>query len=227
MNNRPTIIINAAGRGTRLGRHQPKCLVPFRNRPLIHWQLQNLHAFPDIVVVVGFLANDVMDTVRTIRPDARFVFNECFAGTGTASSLCLGARNARGSVVSLDGDMLVHPADFASLCAAPQPCIGVSAIQSNAPVLVAVSASQPRLATQFLTEPTHAEGMDCFEWTGLVMFDPISLPLDATGHVFQMISPLLPCHTVHVRCCEIDFPDEMPAMENWISHLIDEGMLHE
>jgi len=227
MNNQPTIIINAAGRGTRLGRQQPKCLVSFRNRPLIHWQLQNLQTFQDIVVVVGFQAQNVMETVKAIRPDARFVFNERFAETGTASSLCLGARTARGSVVSLDGDMLVHPADFVAFCSSSLPCIGVSAIQSIAPVLVIVTANQPRQAMKFLIEPMQGREMECFEWTGLVMFDPTSIPLDATGHVFQMISPMLPCHSIHVRCCEIDYPDEMLAMENWISSLIEEGVLCE
>lgn len=227
MNNLPTIIINAAGRGTRLGRQQPKCLVPFRNRPLIHWQLQSLQAFPDIVVVVGFHADDVMNAVRSIRSDARFVFNKRFADTGTASSLCLGALASQGPVVSLDGDMLVHPVDFISLCAASLPCIGVSAIQSNSPVIVTVTSSQPQLAVRFLTEPAQEGGGECFEWTGLVVFDPTTLPLDATGHVFQMISPLLPCHAIRVRCCEVDFPDEMPAMENWVSNLIDEGFLYE
>lgn len=229
MSSEPTVIINAAGRGARLGQARPKCLVPFFGQPLIHWQLQTVAQVADLVVAIGYQAEDVRREVVARRPDASFVYNERFSSTGTASSVCLAAMNCAGPVLSLDGDMLVHPDDLKRLLFAPRPCIGVSPIQSNAPVLVEVanvSDDGGERATRFLYQAPAIDPTLYREWTGLVIFDPTSLPLDAEGHVFQMISPLLPCHIVHVRCCEIDFPEELPQMQRWISVLIEEGVLY-
>jgi len=229
MSYEPTVVINAAGRGTRLGQARPKCLVPFAGQPLIHWQLQTVAQISDIVVAIGFQADDVKREVLARRPDARFVVNERFASTGTASSLCLAAKNCTGPVLSLDGDMLVHPGDLAYLLSAPMPCIGLSPVQSNAPVIVEVlreQANGTEHALRFLSGAQDSRPGMYYEWTGLVAFDPQSLDLSAEGHVFQLISPLLPCYTVHVRCCEIDFPDELPSMQTFIDELISEGVLH-
>lgn len=229
MSSQPSVIINAAGRGARLGQARPKCLVPFFDQPLIHWQLQTVAEVADVVVVIGYQAEDVRREVVARRPDARFVYNERFSSTGTASSLCLAARSCDGPVLSLDGDMLVHPDDLKRLLYAPYPCIGVSPIQSNAPVLVDVrseSGDGEERATQFHYQVSATDSSSCYEWTGLVVFDPTILSLDAEGHVFEMITPLLPCHAVHVRCCEIDFPDELPQMQTWIAALVKEGFLH-
>jgi choline kinase len=228
MNSQPSVVINAAGCGTRLGQERPKCLVPFLGQPLIHWQLQTVTHVADIVVAIGYQAEEVRREVLVRRPDARFVYNEQFSSTGTASSLCLAAKICTGPVLSLDGDMLVHPDDLARLLSAPRPCIGLSPIQSNAPVLVEVGhgPGDGERATRFLYQVPAADPASCYEWTGLVVFDPARLSLDAEGHVFQMITPLLPCHTIHVHCCEIDFPDELPQMQNWIASLVEEGSLH-
>lgn len=229
MNSKPSVIINAAGRGARLGQARPKCLVPFLGQPLIHWQLQTVAEIADLVIVIGYQAEDVRREVVARRPDARFVYNERFSSTGTASSLCLAAKTCDGPVLSLDGDMLVHPDDLKRLLSAPSPCIGLSPIQSNAPVLVDVkgeSGDDDERATRFHYQVLATDYSSCFEWTGLVVFDPTKLSLDAEGHVFEMITPLLPCHTVHVRCCEIDFPDELPQMQKWIALLVKEGFLH-
>jgi choline kinase len=229
MNSQPSIVINAAGRGTRLGQERPKCLVPFLGQPLIHWQLQTVAQVADLVVAIGYQAEEVRREVVARRPDARFVYNERFSSTGTASSLCLAARICTGPVLSLDGDMLVHPDDLARLLSAQRPCIGLSPIQSNAPVLVEVGrrlGDEGERATRFLYQVLATDPASCYEWTGLVVFDPAELSLDAEGHVFQMINPLLPCHTIHVRCCEIDFPDELPQMQKWITALVEEGSLH-
>lgn len=229
MKNLPTVIINAAGRGTRLGQNLPKCLVPFIDQPLIHWQLQTIPQTSEIIVAIGYQAEEVKHEVQIRRPDARFVYNDAFASTGTASSLSLAARSCSGPVLSLDGDMLVHPNDLKHLMLSPLPCIGISRVQSNAPVLVEVTPRQSNAeeqATRFLYQVEVANPTLYYEWTGLVAFDPSTLSLDAEGHVFQMITPLLPCHAIHVRCCEIDFQDELPQMQKWIMTLIEEGALH-
>lgn len=229
MSEQPTVIINAAGRGTRLGQERPKCLVPFHGQPLIHWQLQTVAQASKLVIAIGFQAEDVRREVLERRPDAKFVYNENFASTGTASSLCLAARICTGPVLSLDGDMLVHPNDIERLFLTPRPCIGLSPVQSNAPVLVQVKPGQGgegERAIRFLYQVEVTNLASYYEWTGLVVFNPSELRLDSDGHVFQMIEPFLPCNTVHVSCCEVDFPDELPQMQEWITTLVKEGFLH-
>lgn len=221
----PTAVICAAGRGTRMGQGRPKCLTPILGRPLIHWQLQALAAFREIVVVVGFQGKEVIDVVRSIRPDAEFVSNLEFETTGTASSLSLALNQSRNPVISIDGDLLVRPQDILALATTRVPAIGVCEIQSLAPVMVSLDtrAAQGMLATAFYHMEPAPQDAEVLEWTGLVTIDPRGRPVSGKAHVYQMIAPLLPCPAVRVECREIDFPAEVPLMENWLHNQIDEG----
>ncbi|HRE19096.1 MAG TPA: NTP transferase domain-containing protein, partial [Rhodocyclaceae bacterium] len=60
MTHLPTVVVSAAGRGTRMGSAMPKCLIRIRNKPLIHWQLNAIASFARVIVVVGFRAPDVV-----------------------------------------------------------------------------------------------------------------------------------------------------------------------
>lgn len=228
MTSRPLAVINAAGSGRRMGKNLPKCLIPILGNPLVFWQLQTLAAFEQVVVVIGYRAEEVRRTVQAFRPDARFVLNPDYESTGTASSLSLGAAEHRGAVLSLDGDLLVHPHDLTRLATAPEPCIGVCPIQSLSPVYVELEASEDLLtAKEFHRDQNRLLQHFAQEWTGLVMYDTRQHSLTGRGHVFEMIRPLLPCAAVSVRCREIDYPEEIAAMENWLASLMAEGMFHE
>ena len=226
MNSLPTVVISAAGRGTRMGQARPKCLTPILGKPLIHWQLQSIEDFSSLIVAVGFRADEVIAAVRAIRADAEFVLNPEYETTGTASSLSLAMNRAKRPVISVDGDLLVHPADLLSLAHAAAPAIGVCDIQSLAPVLTRVQAEDDGklLATSFHHGEAMVSTANMLEWTGLVTIDPGTHPVSGNGHVYQMILPLLPCRAVHVRCREIDYPKEVPLMEAWLQTLIEEGV---
>jgi GTP:adenosylcobinamide-phosphate guanylyltransferase len=223
-----TAVINAAGRGTRMGQNRPKCLTPMLGRTLVEWQLSALHSFAEIIVVVGFQAQEVIAVVGRSRPDAVFVINPEFETTGTAASLSLALGQARFPVVSVDGDLLVHPDDLLALISTSVPAIGVSDIQSLAPVLVSThrSCSGVLEASAFYHGEPPPPDIKTLEWTGLVTISPTEHTVRGTGHVYQMIRPLLPCPAIHVRCREIDYPEEVPAMEIWLRELIDQGVFH-
>lgn len=226
MNTFPLAVINAAGCGRRMGMNLPKCLIPILGRPLIYWQLQTLAQFQEIVVVVGYRAEDVKNTVLALRPDARFVFNPDYESTGTASSLTLGAFQHPGKVLSLDGDLMVHPHDLNSLVHGAEPCIGVCPVQSLAPVYVELDQTSPCLrATGFHRDEQRLLLHPAEEWTGLVVYDASVHKLAGRGHVFEMITPLLPCAALSVRCREVDYPEEIADMENCLSIWIKEGLL--
>ena len=208
-----------------MGQARPKCLTPILGAPLVHWQLQALARFDRLIVVVGFHAQEVIDAVCAVRPDAIFVTNDDYAVTGTAASLSLALNLSPNSVISVDGDLLVHPDDLFELARGAIPAIGVCAIQSLAPVLVSIETSitGTMLATAFHHNQPVDPATNPREWTGLVTIDPKRDPISGKGHVYQMITPLLPCRAVTVRCREIDYPAEVPSMEEWLQTLITEG----
>lgn len=224
----PTAVICAAGRGTRMGQGRPKCLTPILGRPLIHWQLEALVAFPELIVVVGFQSQAVIDAVRSIRSNAVFVSNPEFETTGTAASLSLAMRQTRNTVISIDGDLLVRPEDILALASTSVPAIGVCGIQSLAPVVVTLDtiAAGSMLAKAFYHMEPAPQDANVLEWTGLVTIDPRVHPVCGKGHVYQMIASLLPCPAVQVQCREIDFPSEVPLMEDWLRAQIDAGSFH-
>ena len=223
-----TAVINAAGRGTRMGQNRPKCLTPMLGRALVEWQLLTLAAFEEIIVVVGYQAQDVIAVVSKIRRDAIFVTNPAFGSTGTAASLSLALDRARFPVVSVDGDLLVHPHDIVALANSAVPSIGVSDIQSLAPVLVSTRRNPAGFleATSFYHGEPPPPSVQTLEWTGLVTISPETHKMRGTGHVYQMIRTFLPCPAIHVRCREIDYPEEVPAMETWLRELDDQGVFH-
>jgi choline kinase len=220
-------VINAAGCGRRMGRQLPKCLVPILGRPLIEWQLQTLTEFHEVVVVVGYRSEEVREAVLPLRPDARFVFNPDYETTGTASSLTLGAIGSESSVLSLDGDLLVHPDDLRDLARSTDACIGVCPIQSIAPVYVELATGGSTLkADRFHRDEARLAEHFAMEWTGLVVYDPRKYSVHGRGHVFEMIESLLPCRALDVRCREIDYPEEIQYMESWLQTLLAEGVFN-
>ena len=93
MSSSRTIIINAAGIGSRLGMNIPKTLVKINGKPLIYWILNALKKEKNIRIVVGYKAIDLIKYVSKIRKDIIFVNNKNYFKTGTASSFLLGCNN--------------------------------------------------------------------------------------------------------------------------------------
>lgn len=101
-------IILAAGEGTRLRPYtldRPKCMVPYRGRPLIEYQVDALRAggIADIVVVCGYRA----DAIRV--PGVRFVTNEAYDRTNMVHSLFCAEHELNDDVVISYGDIIYGP----------------------------------------------------------------------------------------------------------------------
>lgn len=119
-----TVIISCAGMGKRLGLNMVKALIEIEGKPLIVWQLEQLKNEPDIRIVVGYQAEKVIATVRKYRNDVTFVFNHNFMETGTGASVVLAARYANEYILSLDGDLLVHPDDMKKILECKREFVG-------------------------------------------------------------------------------------------------------
>ncbi|HTU84951.1 MAG TPA: NTP transferase domain-containing protein [Solirubrobacteraceae bacterium] len=211
------VVINCAGEGRRLGLGKTKALVSVLGEPLVSWHLRMLRDVDDVVVVVGYQANEVIDTVRAARSDVAFAFNHEYATTGTAASLARGASGAAGDVISLDGDLLVHPEDFRTFLADAAPCLGVGPRSSTDAWLTSIERMDGGLAATGF----HRDG-DGMEWTGLVrvpgtLLDNAVHTGQAHGHVYEMLTPHLPLPVRQVRTREIDTAADYDEAVAWLA----------
>lgn len=213
MQNSRTIVISAAGRGTRVKQNTPKSLVKLHGRTIIEWQLRQLTEAQDIVVVVGFQGRELANEVWKFRPDVMIAINHDFLTTGTAASLRAGARVAKERVVGLDGDVLISRESLRFFLESNEDLLGVMNISSNDPHKVKYSEG---LVHEFDTAvPTE------WEWSG-----PLSIPKKrcmelGNGHVYEGLKNQLPIKGVPIDGIEIDYPQDIQRAEDWISGQIE------
>jgi len=118
-----TVIVLAAGQGTRMKTGWAKVMAPLCGRPLIAWVLDQALALEPrrVLVVVGYRADEVRKVVEKHPAGAATI--ECVLqdeqrGTGHAVQCCLPQlADARGPVVLLYGDMPLLATDsLKALC---------------------------------------------------------------------------------------------------------------
>lgn len=210
MKNNVSIVISAAGMGTRLGLGCTKALVEIEGKTLIERQLEILKDYDDIRVVVGYQAEKVIEVVNSVRKDVMFVFNHDYRNTGTGASFWLGAQHAREYVVALDGDLLVNPQDLIKAIEYDGCCIGGSTPSTDNPWTMPTKVIR---GVENVVGFSKDEGE--YEWTGLAKVQTDSLQ-PGKGHVFQMIEPLLPIPMIFIRTKEIDTVDDYERAVQWV-----------
>ncbi len=104
-----TVVVLAAGKGTRMKTDAPKVLAPLCGQPLLAWVLQQAQSLdPDrIVLVTGHGGEAVAEQARCILPgaDLRIVVQEPQLGTGHAVQVAAAELEGSERVVVLYGDM--------------------------------------------------------------------------------------------------------------------------
>ncbi len=205
-----TIVICCAGLGTRLGLGIPKALIEVAGKPLICHQLEALAHENDIRVVVGYEAEAVIQTVRDINRDVTFVFNRDYRTTNTLRSLALGAQFGGDQILSLDGDLLVHPKDLKAALESEEEFLGVCQRYTEHPVLCNVELEDGRpLVTGF-----SREGDSPHEWTGLALVASWRLQ-HGNSHVYQALEAHLPLPAREIECREIDTAADLDMARIW------------
>ena len=127
------LLLNS-GLGTRMGnetREHPKCLTPIsKTETIISWQVKCLEqvGVTDAVVTTGHLSDMLEDYLRSLDTPVRFHFvhNPRYRETNYIYSMYLAWELLKGQdVLSLHGDLVMHPAVMAKLCASPVSAVAV------------------------------------------------------------------------------------------------------
>ena len=203
-----SVIICCAGMGTRLGIGTTKALVDVCGEPLIIRQLQLLDDYDDVRIVAGYKAEKLINIVNEYRKDIMFVFNYNFETTGVADSLRKGLLGAREFFLSLDGDLLVNPDDFAAFARCGEECLPVCDISSAEPVLATV---EDGMVTNLSWETGTCQ------WPGIVKMRSDKFTGDA-HNVFEVVSSNFPMKAFPVRAKEIDTPEDYDAAIEWFEN---------
>ncbi len=206
-----TVVINAAGTGSRIGLGIPKSMIEIDGRTLIERQLKQLVDVENVIVVVGFCGRELTDLIWQIRRDVTIVVNHDYHRTGSAESFVLGSRIATPRIISLDGDLLVETSNLLTFLNSNENLVGVTQKKSKLPVLVDV-------------ENHYAQDMGFNlssdkEWTGLLSIDRNKALQLGSAHIFQGLKQFLPIKAVTINCFEIDEPDDILNAEKWLLDL--------
>lgn len=208
-----SVVISAAGLGSRLGLNLPKCMLELKGKPLIHYHLQLIKDIPDVRIVVGFKEELVIDYVKSIRRDVIFVRNPAYASTSNAYSLHLGSQHINGSFMSLDGDLLVAPHSFKNFVENCQNETILGVVKSNTEDAVFVETDKDRVIKFQRSPKTN------YEWSGLAYFHNLVINKNAR-YVFNELERELPVKYVEIECYEIDTPGDLDFLLNNIDHSI-------
>ncbi|OGY79112.1 MAG: hypothetical protein A3B74_01435 [Candidatus Kerfeldbacteria bacterium RIFCSPHIGHO2_02_FULL_42_14] len=171
-------IVAAAGRGTRmkhLSQDRPKHLIPVCGRPFLYYVIQHLHeaGIHDIVVVAGYKAETLQDSMRKYFSDIRVVNQFAKLGEeryGTACPLeCVREEVSAEPFVFLYGDNLYSPSDLARI-ADDNTFHAVAGLHHEHPEHYGVLVTQNNFLTRIVEKPKQFVGN--FINVGLYRFYP-------------------------------------------------------
>lgn len=205
-----TVVISCAGMGNRLGLGTTKALVEIEGKPLVIRHLEYLTNEEDIRIVVGYQAKEVIDVVSSYRKDVLFVFNHDYKTTGTGDSVALASQYANEYILSLDGDMIIHPDDMKMILDCEDEFVCGNPIGSDDPwMLQTYSVDGKEMVSAF------SRCVGNYEWNGVTQMKSAKM-MKGNGHVFQLIEPYLPVEFKLIRTREIDTMNDYERAEAWV-----------
>lgn len=206
------VIVSMAGMGTRLGENRPKGLIDIGKHKLVYYLLQLVREIPDVRIVVGFQAEDVMEYVKSIRPDVHFVLNADYATTTCAYSINLGCRDLTEPYLVVDGDLLLNRFSFEHFlqtCERGETLVGITPAKTEQAVFVDID-EVGKTIRNFTREPVSR-----WEWSGVVFVN--GFHIDAQERfICDTLGKRLPLRYQPIECFEIDTPaDYQLALEHF------------
>lgn len=214
-----SVVIAAAGVGSRLGLNLPKALVEVNGRTVLERLLTTcLTDVADIRLVVGFRADEVIAHALSIRRDIIIVRNPSFRETSVRHSFWLATRHLRKECIVIDGDLVIDPDSFAAFqVQASRPdvhsLVGVSPAASEDAVFARVD-EQRRLRA------FSRQDAGPYEWCGVAKL-PASVFEARTEYVFEAIETVLPAQAFLLRTAEVDTRRDLDAARRFALELDD------
>lgn len=205
-----TVIISCAGMGNRLGLGTTKALVEVEGKPLIMHHLEKLKDESDIRVVVGYQAEKVINVVRKYRKDVVFVFNHNYRETGTGASVALASQYANEYILSLDGDLIIHPDDMKKILECDHEFVSGGIPDTDEPWMLQTYKDDGK---EFVS--AFSKNIGNYEWNGITQMKSAKIK-NGQGHVFQLIEPYLPISFLELRTREIDTVNDYERAVEWV-----------
>ena len=205
-----TVIISCAGMGNRLGLGTTKALVEVEGKPLIMHHLEKLKDESDIRVVVGYQAEKVINVVRKHRKDVVFVFNHNYRETGTGASVALASQYANEYILSLDGDLIIHPDDMKKILECDHEFVSGGIPDTDEPWMLQTYKDDGK---EFVS--AFSKNIGNYEWNGITQMKSAKIK-NGQGHVFQLIEPYLPIPFLELRTREIDTVNDYERAVEWV-----------
>ena len=205
-----TVIISCAGMGNRLGLGTTKALVEVEGKPLIMHHLEKLKDESDIRVVVGYQAEKVINVVRKYRKDVVFVFNHNYRETGTGASVALASQYANEYILSLDGDLIIHPDDMKKILECDHEFVSGGIPDTDEPWMLQTYKDDGK---EFVS--AFSKNIGNYEWNGITQMKSAKIK-NGQGHVFQLIEPYLPIPFLELRTREIDMVNDYERAVEWV-----------
>lgn len=196
-------VIAAAGFGSRLNKGIPKCLVEVNGHKIIEYQLALLRDIPDVRIVVGYHSEEVIKTVKHLRPDVQCILNERFESTSTLQSYYMGIHDFQDFFVLLDGDIIPHKSSFNRFLStfSGESIVGVSPASTQDAVFVHTD-SQGQIVSFTRTRQS------AYEWSNIAVLHSQILKDEAT-YVYQCLEKNLPIRAEQIERLEIDTQADM------------------
>ena len=121
------IIILAAGKGTRLGKKEPKILTSLPNNETIMNRLLNAITSctdqENISIVVGYKKSLIIQKY----PSLNYIINDKYESTNTAKSLLLALNNIENEdIIWINGDLIIDENIFKKIYSYSKNCMAVS-----------------------------------------------------------------------------------------------------
>lgn len=201
-----TVIIACAGMGRRLKKNMPKALITIGEEPLLLRTLRCLDEVEDVRIVVGYKADAVIALAKEYRGDITFITNLDYATTNTGTSILAAAKDARQFILTIDGDIIIHPEDFARILQMKHEFVGVSEILTDDPVFTMINKNS-------VVGFSRTSGD--YEWTGVTMLESGDLNT-AASYTYELVEPRLPLPYEVIRQREIDTPHDYENALQWV-----------
>ena len=204
-NNDLSIVLSAAGVGSRLGLNKTKVLLKLKKETLLKKHLDNFQNIDDLRIVIGYQSNDVIKETLKYRKDILFVYNHDYFYTKTGYSYYLGAKFANKYVIEWDGDLVVNKTDISKLLIKKEYIAG-SKIQSEEPVFLEV---RNKKVYNFSYENGN------YEWSGPCCLEKNKIIFNK-GNVFEILKTYLPLKFIKIDGMDIDtYEDYKKVIKNY------------